>query len=535
MKDNAAGIQQHKNATSLLKPVPHVARMQTEKTHDFILPRSIGNHGVSRQQNGESAVQTKLKVGPVDDVYEREADRVAEEVVRTPAQPASVEGVSEPGIQRKCAACEQDKELSVRRKPQSGETGSGAGMADHSVSGLLPGSGRPLQQVERGFFESRFGQDFSNVRIHTGNQAVLAAQSINAKAFTVGNHIAFGAGEYNPESVAGKKLLAHELTHTLQQSKTGRKIQRAETDDNPRNCFPPGGTPLQDSASHINAWVRGARARSSRDAIHMVNAVYQELASGGSVSEVERRLGALPATHVRHVDYDRSRYAGTMMWPVDPLTRSALWAAGKIFVAPVINLCGTCVGTDKVGHFFQQGYEYFRFYQLIKARLEGMSEADQRAFYRRITGPPVLPEMSLGIEVDREPFGLGSIQVTPAAIVEFAASAFTEQYGRWLEGFNNTLNADDVRWIRGQSFTPFYYSEGVYGAASTGVLSRADLQANRMGFQFYRDLWHNSGSVPDICDYVGGLWNEHTEVNSVVPMLGTPRGPVSHSLDVETP
>ncbi|MDH3974187.1 MAG: DUF4157 domain-containing protein [Deltaproteobacteria bacterium] len=497
-------------------------------------------------------IQRKLKIGPANDVYEQEADRVAEQVMRMP----------ESRIQRKaCSSYNENKEgeqiqgrpvfggtaTLVQRqlkekgdvlqpKEATGRTRGVAGDAQRNINHLRRGSGKPLSESERSFFEPRFGADFSRVRIHNNKGAANAAKSISARALTFGHHVAFGAGEYAPGTSAGRKLLAHELTHTLQQSEGSERIQRAETDDNPQHCFPTDGTPLQDSASTINSWIGAARVRSRRDGIHMVNAVYQELASGGSISAVERRLGSLPSTHVNHIDYSRSRYAGTLMWPVDPFTRSALWAAGKIFVAPVINLCGTCVGTDKVGHFFQQGYEYYRLYRSVEARIQAMPEDEQRAFYRRIAGPPIpLPDLPIDFEREEEPFGLGRFEVTPAAIVELAASAFVMQFGRWLEGFNNTLTTEDERWIHGHSFIPFYYHEGVYGASTTGVLSRADLQANRRGFQFYQDLWHNPGSPPDICDYVGGLWNEYTEINSVVPALGSPRGPYSESRDVETP
>ncbi len=493
------------------------------------------------QEGEEIRVQPKLTIGPVNDIYEREADRMAEQVMRMP-EPVYTKSKEEK-IQTKSLANQITPFVQRQVEPegliQTNKYGDGSSKVTPAISSSiqsLQSGGRPLSESERCFFEPRFGVDFSNVRIHNDVQTANAARSVNARAFTLGHNVVFGAGEYSPNALAGRKLLAHELTHTLQQSEGGERIQRAETDDNPQHCFPTSGIPLQDSALRINAWISGARTRSRRGAIHMVNAVYQELASGGSVSEVERRLGALPSTYVNHIDYDSSRYAGTLMWPVDPLTRLVLWAAGKIFVAPVINLCGTCVGTDKVGHFFQQGYEYFRLYRSVEARIQAMPEHEQRTFYRRITGPPIhLPDIPFDIEIDDAPFGLGHLQVTSAAIAELAASAFVMQFGRWLEGFNNTLTTEDVRWINTHSFIPFYYHEGVYGASTTGVLSRADLQANRMGFRFYQDLWHNPSTLPDICDYVGSLWNEYTEINSVVPALGTPRGPFSESINVETP
>jgi hypothetical protein len=74
-----------------------------------------------------------------------------------------------------------------------------------------------LPRTSRSFFEPRFGRDFGEVRVHADAPAGEAAQSIGAKAFTYQNHIAFGPGQYAPHSDSGKRLLAHELTHVLQQ------------------------------------------------------------------------------------------------------------------------------------------------------------------------------------------------------------------------------------------------------------------------------------------------------------------------------
>lgn len=95
----------------------------------------------------------------------------------------------------------------------------------------LKGGGRPLYESERRFFGPRFGMDFSKVRIHDDTQAERSAQYVNARAFTLGHNIVFGAGEYAPNTFAGRKLLAHELMHSIQQRgaiKTGH-IQRAES------------------------------------------------------------------------------------------------------------------------------------------------------------------------------------------------------------------------------------------------------------------------------------------------------------------
>ena len=82
----------------------------------------------------------------------------------------------------------------------------------------LQGGGRPLSGTERSFFEPRFGADFSNVRVHNDTRAANVARSVNARAFTFGHNVVFGAGEYSPDALTGRKLLAHELTHVVQQN-----------------------------------------------------------------------------------------------------------------------------------------------------------------------------------------------------------------------------------------------------------------------------------------------------------------------------
>ncbi|MGB3076093.1 MAG: DUF4157 domain-containing protein, partial [Chitinophagales bacterium] len=126
-------------------------------------------------------------------------------------------------IQRKCAAC-KDEDDSIQRKPlasfiQRKET-SGGMMASDTVTSMIDvsnGGGHLLDNNNQSFMQSRFGTDFSHVKIHTGNESVQMNRELNANAFTVGSDIYFNEGQYNPGSNDGKHLLAHELTHTIQQ------------------------------------------------------------------------------------------------------------------------------------------------------------------------------------------------------------------------------------------------------------------------------------------------------------------------------
>ncbi|MFC3677422.1 eCIS core domain-containing protein [Ferrovibrio xuzhouensis] len=93
-----------------------------------------------------------------------------------------------------------------------------------SAVGLPSGGGRPLSGDERGFFEPRLGRDLSGIRLHTDGQAAAAADSINARAFTYGHNVVLNQGEYTPGSDSGRRLLAHELTHAVQQGAAGPAI-----------------------------------------------------------------------------------------------------------------------------------------------------------------------------------------------------------------------------------------------------------------------------------------------------------------------
>jgi hypothetical protein len=159
-----------------------------------------------------------VPVGPPDDKFEREADRVATSV----ANGGRVAPISDASrtVQRVCAACEnEDKEqppgASAIRLQRRDQTAPGPRVA--SGRDLPSGGGRPLGHAERSFFEPRLGRDLGAVRLHDDPGAATSASRLAARAFTVGRDIVFGAGELSPGSQAGRRLLAHELTHVAQQ------------------------------------------------------------------------------------------------------------------------------------------------------------------------------------------------------------------------------------------------------------------------------------------------------------------------------
>lgn len=164
--------------------------------------------------------QPKLTIGPSDDVYEREADAVADKVVRMDNGSHLQPNISPASIQRKCAACEEEEALQRKGDGSNDEKLE----APPIVAEALGSGGHPLDNHSRSFMEGRFGYDFGNVRIHTDAVAAKSAQSINALAYTSGNSIVFGEGQYAPGSTSGKRLLAHELTHVVQQNSTARRL-----------------------------------------------------------------------------------------------------------------------------------------------------------------------------------------------------------------------------------------------------------------------------------------------------------------------
>jgi hypothetical protein len=234
------------------------------------LQRSVGNRAINRLLRSQT-IQPKLTVSHPDDPYEREADRVSDEVMRRPEPlnaPQHNDEEKERLIQRKtylaqsavlsrqekCTACSSGKQAcpkcaegeSLQRKTLAGtiapliqrkyekvswdeESSSQKDSSGREISppitdniNSLIGGGQPLPAATRSFFEPRFGADFSGVRVHAHSEAAQVASSVNAKAFTLGRDLVFGAGQYSPETTGGKKLLAHELTHVIQQG-SGRQ------------------------------------------------------------------------------------------------------------------------------------------------------------------------------------------------------------------------------------------------------------------------------------------------------------------------
>jgi hypothetical protein len=191
-------------------------------------------------------IQTKLKISEPGDQYEQEADRIADAIMHLPApsvqrqmeqeeeeeekervQKKSIANPITPLIQRQALLeMEEEEEEDLMQRKESNNP---APIQDSAiVHEALHSTGQPLDRETRTFMESRFGYNFSQVRVHTNSQATAAAAAVNAKAYTVKQDIVFGSGWYTPTSYDGKHLIAHELTHVMQQTTPGRTHKTQE-------------------------------------------------------------------------------------------------------------------------------------------------------------------------------------------------------------------------------------------------------------------------------------------------------------------
>jgi hypothetical protein len=161
-----------------------------------------------------SLLQPKLTVGDIDDPAEREADAVATRVIGAPA------GSKTSGLSN------QEQSFFQRHPARQDSSSSVPGIVEQ----VLHSAGRPLDPATRAFFEPRLGQDLRHVRVHTDQSASDSAQSIHALAYTAGRDIAFARGRYSPHTEEGKRLLAHELVHTVQQASRGSSVVQRTPD-----------------------------------------------------------------------------------------------------------------------------------------------------------------------------------------------------------------------------------------------------------------------------------------------------------------
>ena len=277
-------------------PSQQLAHDSTARPAASRLAGGPGNQAILRMLSAAAPpgrLQTKLNVNRPGDSFEREADRVADTVMRMPdssfASPTVSESGPAPSLRRKCACgggcskCRADRERTrqsatneapaisheagaapvVRRKCSCGGSGECSKCKEEHAGALqraavrpasarvdappivgrtLRSPGHPMDAAARAFFEPRFGVDFGHVRIHTGRQAAESARAVAARAYTVKSDIVFGAHEYAPHTPDGGLLLAHELAHVLQQARGAQVVQR-QADAAPPQSQPESQTP----------------------------------------------------------------------------------------------------------------------------------------------------------------------------------------------------------------------------------------------------------------------------------------------------
>jgi len=186
------------------------------------------------------AKSNDLKISQPNDPAEIEADQIADRVMRmlvNDVQPSRNSSNTSDTIHRKCDECETEEQEKVSEPVMRKEAFASAVSTSlpsdtpSSIKNVINSGGQPLDTQTRSFFEPRFRTDLSHVRIFTGQAAGQSARLINARAYTLENNIVFGIGEYMPESVSGRHLLAHEIVHTGQQNSNhqAKKIHRNVT------------------------------------------------------------------------------------------------------------------------------------------------------------------------------------------------------------------------------------------------------------------------------------------------------------------
>ena len=191
-----------------------VQRKLLTDTDKASLPTGREANRISPRSAATAAIRRSPAVSEPGDDYEREADRTAEQVMRSPAP--HLQGCQCGG---RCPDCRTPHQIPDRGTVQTRHRVAGdIGPGTAAVDDVLRSPGEPLDSATRAYMEPRFGYDFSQVRVHTGAAAEESAHALNAQAYTVGHEVVFGAGRFAPGTSSGLRLIAHELAHTVQQS-----------------------------------------------------------------------------------------------------------------------------------------------------------------------------------------------------------------------------------------------------------------------------------------------------------------------------
>src|ERR1044072_1877638 len=310
-------------------------------------------------------------------------------------------------LQRKCDSCgnhtvagRECRECSKGTLRRKAANNSSHSEVPPIVNEVLRSPGQPLDASTRAFFEPRFSRDFSSVRIHTDAKAAESAASVKALAYTVGRNVVFGNRRYMPHTVNAKHLLAHELAHVIQQgsgntlvqpalaignagdkaekeadqsahsvmngdrpetisttSTNNGVLQRAETDTSG------GCSDLKDTKADVNNRINQAldNARTkSKAALEIIKSFYKELGENKDLgyTKIEGWAKSLDKSKIRKLNKEETKYAGV---------NYNIWLGASLglfpVLSPIMRIKNICVGSDKLGHFLQQGHQYLQIKQ----------------------------------------------------------------------------------------------------------------------------------------------------------------------------
>jgi hypothetical protein len=205
---------------------PHTAQGTFDESNDEAGQVPETDTVGQRQMGTAKTLQAKLVVGSINDPLEREADEVAERVMRTEDSEPYDSAKNKTAIHS--APLDDDGgNPTVHRAPTKDDTENTPSPVAESIATLRRDGGKPLPRFVRQDFEHRFHHDFNQVRVHTGEGPATVAKQLRAKAFTLGQDVVFGQDRFQPETDSGKRLLAHELTHVVQQTTANTKLRPA--------------------------------------------------------------------------------------------------------------------------------------------------------------------------------------------------------------------------------------------------------------------------------------------------------------------
>ena len=290
--------RKRKIAPQLVRQTPVRTKRDT-KNQQEIAPQSLGfsklppgaiMNNVTIAPQGTLPVQTKLTIGEVGDKYEQEADRVASDVVRQ---------LHEPSVRQ------EGQEEDIQKKPTlQGQETLGAGEAPIALEAEIDrarSGGQPLDGKLQRSMSQAMGTDFSHVKVHTDNTSHQLNQSLQAKAFTTGRDIFFRQGQYNPNSKGGQELIAHELTHVVQQN--GASVQRKSM-DTVVQC-------IRERSGEQGRGQQGLSSMSDRLVERRINELLQKEIAGTITPQEQQELDLLRGNNVQvHTVYNSLQHNG---------------------------------------------------------------------------------------------------------------------------------------------------------------------------------------------------------------------------------